>query len=236
MRILKGRTIPRHVAIIMDGNGRWAELRQKERFRGHIMGAKAVDRVVSYAAKLGINFLTLYAFSSENWNRPQHEVSLLMRLLKRYLSKEIQKMMTNGIRLRAIGEVERLPKAVRRQLEETIDLTKDNRGLTLVLALSYGGRQEIAQAAERLAKRDGVMDDQTTLEHFLWTSDYPDPDLLIRTGGEVRISNFLLWQMAYTEFYFTETLWPDFTNEELSHILYGYGKRERRFGGIHGVN
>ena len=193
------------------------------------MGTKTVDRVVTYAAKLGINYLTLYTFSSENWGRPKTEVLFLMRLVKRFLAKELTKMMASGIRLRAIGDLERLPKVVLETLHEAISATQHNRGLTLILALSYGGRQDISQAVTKAIQ----FPPSNGFESLLWTNEVPDPDLLIRTGGEVRISNFLLWQMAYTELSFTPTLWPDFTNEELTDIIYQYGKRDRRFGGVH---
>ncbi|RLA88005.1 MAG: isoprenyl transferase, partial [Deltaproteobacteria bacterium] len=217
--------LPRHVAIIMDGNGRWAEKKNLTRIQGHIKGIESVRNIVTFCRELEIPFLTLYAFSEENWGRPKEEVSALMELLKRYLIEELEEMDKYQIKLKAIGELSRLPLDVYETLIDIIEKTKDHRGMTLVLALSYGGRSEIINAVKKiiksLSKRDINIDEITPelFSHFLYTNDIPDPDLLIRTSGELRISNFLLWQSAYTEFYFTKTLWPDFDKEEFLKAL-----------------
>lgn len=228
--------IPRHLAIIMDGNGRWAEQRQLPRIAGHHRGVETVQAVVKECRALGITCLTLYAFSSENWGRPEEEVNALMGLLAQYLGSELKTMMDRGIRLKVIGEASRLPLEARRVLEETVARTRDNRDMVLTLALSYGGRNELVRAARHLAGEalagrlvPGDIDDRT-LAAALDTADLPDPDLLIRTSGEMRISNFLLWQLAYTELYFSEVLWPDFDERELRRALQEFGRRERRFG------
>ena len=228
--------LPRHVAIIMDGNGRWAEKKNLTRIQGHIKGIESVRNIVTFCRELEIPFLTLYAFSEENWGRPKEEVSALMELLKRYLIEELEEMDKYQIKLKAIGELSRLPLDVYETLIDIIEKTKDHCGMTLVLALSYGGRSEIINAVKKiiksLSKRDINIDEITPelFSHFLYTNDIPDPDLLIRTSGELRISNFLLWQSAYTEFYFTKTLWPDFDKEEFLKALIDYQSRERRFG------
>jgi undecaprenyl diphosphate synthase len=228
--------IPRHLAIIMDGNGRWAERQRLPRILGHRRGVATVQTIVKECRKLGIPYLTLYAFSSENWRRPDDEVSALMGLLSRYLQSELDIMLSRGIRLQVIGESGRLPEDVRRVLEDTIERTAGNQEMTLTLALSYGARNELVRAARRLAEeascgrlRPADIDDKV-LASFLDTAAYPDPDLLIRTSGEMRVSNFLLWQLAYTELYFTEVLWPDFNRDELHRALREFGRRERRFG------
>jgi undecaprenyl diphosphate synthase len=228
--------IPRHLAIIMDGNGRWAEQRRLPRIVGHHRGVAAVRSVVEECRGLGISFLTLYAFSSENWGRPENEVHALMELLGQYLQSELDTMLTQKIRLKVIGETERLPAEIRKTLDATIVRTSANEEMVLTLALSYGARDEIIRAVRRIAeglrKEEVLPEDinETLLSENLDTGDMPDPDLLIRTSGEMRISNFLLWQMAYTELYFTETLWPDFDRAELHRALVEYGRRERRFG------
>jgi len=228
--------IPRHLAIIMDGNGRWAEQRHLPRIAGHQQGVDTVHKIVDECHHLGISYLTLYAFSSENWGRPETEVSALMDLLSRYLRKELETMLAKGIRLRVIGEVGRLPAAVCKVLEETIASTAGNRGMVLTLALSYGARDELARAARQLAQEacqgriDPAAIDETALSRALDTRELPDPDFLIRTSGEMRISNFLLWQLAYAELYFTEALWPEFDGEELHRALREFGRRQRRFG------
>ncbi len=228
--------LPRHVAIIMDGNGRWAKKKFLSRIKGHEKGINAVREVVEACRELEIEYLTLYAFSVENWRRPSSEVNALMRLLKNYLVKERDNLLKNGIRLRAIGDLERLPGDVRQTLFKVIDDTKDGDKMTLILALSYGARWEIVKAALRMANdlKDGkIREEEVTPEVFssyLTTSPYPDPDLLIRTSGELRLSNFLLWQLAYTELYITPTLWPDYTKRDLLEAIRDYQKRERRFG------
>ncbi|KMY65775.1 UDP pyrophosphate synthase [Desulfocarbo indianensis] len=228
--------LPRHLAVIMDGNGRWAKKRGWNRVRGHEEGSESVRVLVRACRRLGIGWLTLYAFSEENWARPQAEVTALMKLLNRFLKKERQEMLERGIRLNTIGETEKLPKATRELLSKTMAETAGGRDMTLTLALSYGGRQEITQAARRLAEdvKAGRLEpaaiDEAALAGRLYTAGMPDPDLLIRTSGEQRISNFLPWQTAYAEFYFTETLWPDFREPELMSALRAYAGRQRRFG------
>jgi undecaprenyl diphosphate synthase len=231
--------LPRHIAIIMDGNGRWAQQRGwSERIRGHERGAEAVRCATRGCASLGIEALTLYAFSSENWSRPKHEVEGLMALLRRYLVDEIPELNENNIRLVASGELERLSAATNRQLDATREATAQNSGMVLNLALSYGGRDEIVRAARHLAReaQAGRLDPEAiTHELFrrsLYLPELPDPDLLIRTSGEMRISNFLLWQIAYAEIYVTPALWPDFREEHLYLALLDYQRRERRFGRV----
>ncbi len=230
------KNLPVHVAIIMDGNGRWARRRALPRIMGHRQGVKAVKRIVRAAREIGIRVLTLYAFSKENWNRPREEVNTLMDLLYDYLESELEEMLGNNIALKAIGELERLPDRVRNKLFDTIHKTSQNDEMILNLALSYGGRSEIARASRRLAEKclSGEIRpediDEESVSSCLDTAGLPDPDLVIRTSGEMRLSNFLLFQAAYAEFYITDTLWPDFTREELLEALYDYSKRERRFG------
>ena len=220
----------------MDGNGRWAEKRSLDRIAGHQQGAEAVRRVVRECRRIGIPFLTLFAFSSENWSRPRDEVDALMALLKDFLFSELQEMIEHGIRLQAIGDLQRLPKEVAGVLNEVIKLTASGSEMTLTLALSYGGRDDILQAIRRLMilSREGNLSpeevNETLFARYLWTGPLPEPDLLIRTSGEFRISNFFLWQLAYTEIYVTATLWPDFSSEELMQALLDYQGRERRFG------
>ncbi len=231
------RQLPKHVAIIMDGNGRWAAQQKLPRLAGHRAGILAVREIVTQARELGIGFLTLYAFSSENWIRPATEVSHLMRLLSLYLKKELKGLMKNQVRLVAIGQVERLPKPVALLLRSVEEQTAQNQGMTLVLALSYGGRDEIIDAVRRLYDdlRDqtlSIKNLEAVFENYLYTRGIPDPDLLIRTSGEIRISNFFLWQLAYTELYFTKTLWPDFKKKPFLIALLDYQSRERRFGGV----
>jgi undecaprenyl diphosphate synthase len=228
--------VPRHVAVIMDGNGRWAEARGLPRSAGHEAGAESVREIVRAAGQLGIEVLTLYSFSTENWKRPEDEVAALMALLGRYLVAERDELMANRVRLGAIGQVERLDASVRALLEAAIDATAGNDGLHLVLALSYGGRAEIAGAARRLVEDalagriDASGVDEGAVAARLQTAGIPDPDLLIRTSGEVRISNFLLWQLAYTEIAVTEVAWPDFRRVHLEAALDEYRRRQRRFG------
>jgi undecaprenyl diphosphate synthase len=233
--LLKER-LPRHVAIIMDGNGRWARKKSLDRIRGHMKGIEAVRAAVTACRELGIEFLTLYAFSMENWKRPGKEVSALMNLLRKYLRAELDEMLENNIRLRAIGDLDSLPLGAHQTLIETVEKTAHCDTMVLTLALSYSGRNEILSAIRRLmaeGKDRGIRPEQIseeTLSDYLWTKDIPDPDLLIRTSGEYRISNFLLWQIAYTEIYVTETLWPDFGKEDLIKALLDYQSRQRRFG------
>ena len=228
--------IPTHLAIIMDGNGRWAQKRLLNRVIGHEKGIDAVKRVVRLSSKLGIKYLTLYAFSNENWNRPSIEVSALMKLLEKYLLKELPEMMKSSVRLNAIGRIDLLPKSAQKTLQRCINETAENKGMVLNLALSYGGRTEIIDAVRRLAvdlDKGKVSVDNLTEEEFsnyLYTAGMPDPDFLIRTSGEMRVSNFLLWQIAYAEIYVTDTLWPDFGNDDLITALLDFQKRERRFG------
>jgi undecaprenyl diphosphate synthase len=228
--------LPRHVAIVMDGNGRWARSRKKPRIYGHKVGADSVREIVEMSRELGIGHLTLYAFSSENWNRPEQEVSGLMNILRSYLVSELSRMEKNEIRLNCLGQISRLPDSVRRTLEETISRTASNDKMVLNLALSYGARDEICRAAKNIVHRclDGQLNaeqiDQQILSDNLYTAGQPDPDLLIRTGGEQRLSNFLLWQVSYAEIYFTETMWPDFRKKAYREALLDYQTRERRFG------
>jgi undecaprenyl diphosphate synthase len=228
--------LPRHVAIIMDGNGRWAEARGLERNAGHREGVEAVKAIVRAANELGIPRLTLYSFSSENWNRPKGEVQELMRLLDHYLETEVEEVMRNGIRVEAIGRLDRLPDNVRKRLDDVMERSSANHEMTLAFALSYGGRQEIVDAARALLRdaEQGKIDaerlDEKTFSAYLYDGDAPDPDLLIRTGGELRVSNFLLWQIAYAEIHATEIMWPDFRKEHLVAALLDYQSRERRFG------
>jgi undecaprenyl diphosphate synthase len=224
--------LPRHVAIIMDGNGRWARRRGKPRIFGHTRGAERVRGTVELCRKLGIEVLTLYAFSDENWGRPKEEVSFLMDMLGRFLRSEIATMKKNGIRFRTIGRTERLPRSAQQWIEKAAAETAANTGMVLNLALSYGGRGEILQAVKRIAASGPVPEDlrEDQIAAHLDTAGLPDPDLIIRTSGEQRISNFLLWQAAYAELYFTEVLWPDFDEKELLTALLDFQKRSRRFG------
>jgi len=230
--------LPRHIAIIMDGNGRWAKKRILNRIEGHKKGVDVVRFIVRTCREIGISILTLYAFSTENWQRPKTEVTALMTLLKNFLESEQKDMLDNNIRLNAIGQIERLPENVQQVLHKTMTLTKKNNGLMLNLALSYGGRDEIVRMVREIATKtkEGKIDpDLITpglISDFLYTKGMPDPDLLIRTSGEMRISNFLLWQIAYTEIFVTETLWPDFSKQEFLQILKHYQRRERRFGKV----
>ncbi|MCU0725353.1 MAG: isoprenyl transferase [Planctomycetes bacterium] len=230
--------LPRHVAIIMDGNGRWARKKGMRRVFGHRAGSETVRRITTECARLGLDRLTLYAFSSENWKRPKTEIAFLMRLLREFLVKERKTLMKNLIRFGAIGRLAELPEAVRTELAKTTELTAGNGGLRMTLALAYGGRAEIADAARRIAEeaRDGRLDpaavDEEAVRRRLYDTEFTDPDLLIRTGGEMRVSNFLLWQIAYSELYVTPVFWPDFTVEHLHEALREFALRERRYGGI----
>ncbi len=228
--------LPRHVAIIMDGNGRWAKRRLLPRVEGHRAGAKTVRTVVEESRRLGIRYLTLFAFSTENWSRPTEEVGALMRLLNQYLDSELELLLKNGIRLRAIGDLSRLNPQIRETVLEKIDRTKDLDGMELILALSYGGRDEIVNAARLMAMavKNGELEisqfNEQLFSRYLYAPDIPDPDLLIRTSDENRISNFLLWELAYTEIVVSKELWPDFNKQEYQRCLAEYGKRERRYG------
>ncbi len=230
------KKLPQHIAIIMDGNGRWAKKKGGIRIFGHQNGVKAVNDVVEASAEIGIKFLTLYAFSTENWNRPKVEVDALMGLLISTIHKELNTLTKNNIRLLAIGNISQLPNNVRNELQKTIVLTSKNTGLTLVLALSYSSRWEINDAVKKIANdvKNNILNtediDENTFKKYLSTNQIPDPELLIRTSGEYRISNFLLYQLAYTELYFTDTLWPDFTKEDFYKAINSFQNRERRFG------
>ncbi len=228
--------LPQHIAIIMDGNGRWAEQHSKLRVFGHKGGVKAVRDTVEGAAEIGVKYLTLYAFSTENWNRPKLEVDALMELLIKTINMETKTLMDNDIRLQAIGNIKSLPKKCKRNLEEAISKTANNKRMTLVLALSYSSKWEIIEAVKKIAEKVDkqklqVQDiDEKLLNSSLTTHNIPNPELLIRTSGEYRISNFLLWQIAYSELYFTDVLWPDFRREHLQQAIIDYQNRERRFG------
>ena len=228
--------LPAHVAIIMDGNGRWAKKRLLNRVNGHERGSETVRTIVRTCRQIGISYLTLYAFSTENWQRPKVEIEALMALLKKFLQSERKEMVENNIRLRAIGQINRLPNKVREELDRTMAATSELTGMNLILALSYGGRAEIIRMVRDVAEKikDGMVDPEAVNEELisehLYTRDIPDPDLLIRTSGEMRISNFLLWQIAYTELFVTNTLWPDFNKEEFLQILKDFAARVRRFG------
>lgn len=234
MEQLDNNNIPRHIAIIMDGNGRWAAERGKERSYGHQAGVETVRRITAECTKLGVEYLTLYTFSTENWNRPSQEVAALMGLVLSSLEDEI--FMKNNVRFRVIGDMARLPKEVQAKLEETMEHTANNSAMTMVVALSYSSRWEITDTMRRLAEevKNGLLNPEDITEESisqrLGTAFMPDPDLLIRTGGELRISNYLLWQIAYTELYFCDTYWPDFNEEDLHKAIASYQRRQRRFG------
>jgi undecaprenyl diphosphate synthase len=233
------KRLPQHIAIIMDGNGRWAKKRRLPRIAGHRAGIRAVRQVVEACARLGVGCLTLYAFSVENWKRPRTEVKLLMKLLREYLKKEIPELNKHNIRFGAIGRISSLPPSVQEDLHTTIEQTRANSGLRLTLALNYGGRAELIDAVRDLAthlQRRGTVDldaiTEDELSRHLYTYDLPDPDLLIRTSGEMRLSNFLLWQVAYSEIWVTDTLWPDFKEADLFQAVADFQRRERRYGGL----
>ena len=231
--------LPRHIAIIMDGNGRWAKANSLPRVKGHQMGVKSVDRIVTLCREMNIEALTLYSFSDENWNRPAYEISALMKILDQYLHKELARMQKENIRFNTIGQLDDLPPAVHKLVKHAMEVTKNNDGLILTLALSYGGRKEILEAVKNVAQqvKDGLVRvediDSSLFESCLSTADLPDLDLLIRTSGEKRISNFLLYQIAYTELHYTRVLWPDFKEDDLLEAIIDFQKRERRFGLIH---
>ena len=231
-------SVPNHVAIILDGNGRWAKSKGMPRNYGHTMGAKNVETVCKAADELGIKYLTLYAFSTENWNRPENEVNALMKLLESYLKNCIKTADKNHMRVRVIGDKTKLNENFQKQIHELEEASKDNPGLNLTIAINYGSRDEMVRAMKKMALdiKEGNLSaeevSEQTFEHYLDTADLPDPDLLIRTSGEQRLSNYLLWQLAYTEFYFTDVPWPDFHKEELIKAVEAYNQRNRRFGGL----
>jgi undecaprenyl diphosphate synthase len=229
---INSNNLPLHIAITMDGNGRWAKTKGKFRVFGHKNGVKAVRDTVEGAAEIGIKYLTLYAFSTENWNRPKKEVDALMSLLVSTIHKETKTLMDNNIRLESIGNRSELPESCQRELQEAIDKTKNNDGTTLILALSYSSRSEIINAVKQIVNEKVSSEDinEELFSQYLSTKGVPNPELLIRTSGEQRISNFLLWQIAYSELYFTDVLWPDFRREDLFEAIYKYQNRERRFG------
>lgn len=230
--------VPKHVAVIMDGNGRWAKQKGEMRIYGHMNGVESVREVLTAASEIGVKYLTLYAFSTENWNRPKEEVEALMNLLVSTIAGEIDELNENDVRLETIGDTQNLPDSCRNALLEAIDKTKNNKRITLVLALSYSSRWEITRAVKQIADdvKNGELNPsqitEATIENYLTTKNIPEPELLIRTSGECRISNFLLWQCAYTEFYFTPVLWPDFKKETFFEAVLNYQQRERRFGKV----
>jgi undecaprenyl diphosphate synthase len=233
-----GLKIPAHIAIIMDGNGRWAKEQGLQRILGHESGAETVREITRECSRLGVGRLTLYAFSAENWKRPLREVDFLMKLLEQYLVQERKEIMENNIRFTSIGRLDELPEGVRKELQETVDLSSKNTGMVLCLALAYGGRKEIVDAVRRLAQevKDGKRSpdeiDEQAIAGYLYDPAAPDPDLLIRTGGDLRVSNFLLWQISYTELWVTPVRWPDFRKENLHEAIREFSKRDRRFGNI----
>lgn len=230
--------IPEHIAIIMDGNGRWAKARKMPRTMGHKAGVETIRRILKEADRLGVKYLTLYAFSTENWKRPKDEVDALMKLLVQYLTNEVEGLHKNGVILRVLGDMNALPEAVRDKINEAIELTKNNSGIVLNVAFNYGGRDEIVTAVKNMVSdiQNGKLDEQKISEevisNYLYTKDSPDPDLIIRPSGEQRISNFLLWQCAYSEFWYSNVNWPDFNEKDLQRAIYDYQNRDRRFGGV----
>lgn len=232
----KHQNIPKHIAIIMDGNGRWAKKRLLPRTVGHKYGVEALRSVIKHCSKIGVSYLTIYAFSTENWNRPKDEVNVLMDLLVNYLKGELKELDENNVKIRCIGDITGLPDAPRKELENSIQATESNNGLTLNIALNYGGRMELLGGFKSIAKRiqNGEISPEDITEQMisdsLYTAGQEDPDLIIRTSGEIRVSNFLLWQLAYSEFYFTDVFWPDFNERELDLAIEAYNNRQRRFG------
>lgn len=239
--MISPQKLPQHVAIIMDGNGRWAKARGRDRVFGHIKGARVAKKIVEQAVERKLKALTLYAFSEENWGRPLEEVNFLMRLLSRYIIRERERLIKNNIRFRCIGQMDKIPEAVRKEVEISMQATSQNTGMVLTFALSYGGRQEITQAVKNIAglAKDGKIKpediNEELLSGMLQTAPVEDPDLMIRTSGEMRLSNFLPWQMVYTELYFTETLWPEFTKADFDKALIDFSERERRYGKVSSV-
>lgn len=236
LKEIKNKKIPSHIAIIMDGNGRWAKSRQMDRTEGHRRGVESVRTVMRAAAEIGIKYLTLYTFSTENWNRPTAEVDALMELMVQAVANETAELVENGIVLKVIGDLDRLPERTRKALDECLEATSKGKRSTIILALSYSSKWEITQAMKKIATevKDGNLSSQDINEemisNYLTTKEFPDPDMLVRTGGECRISNFLLWQIAYAELYFTDELWPDFGKESLYKAVVAFQNRERRFG------
>ena len=230
--------VPQHIAIILDGNGRWAKSKGMPRNYGHAQGSKNVEKICEVAYKMGVKYLTVYAFSTENWNRPQSEVDALMTLLRNYMKTCLKTAAKNDMKVRVIGDISRLDEDIRKRILDLEEATKENGGLNFQIAINYGSRDEILRAVRRIAddcvagkiKTEAI--DEEIFEHYLDTHDIPDPDLMIRTSGELRLSNYLLWQLAYTEFYFTDVPWPDFTKEELLKAIEQYNARDRRYGGV----
>jgi len=235
--LIKQQPLPKHIAIIMDGNGRWAKKKGQTRVKGHKAGIRTVRKSIDTVLELGINTITLYAFSTENWDRPPFEVSVLMTLLRQFIRIESKKLMEKNIRLRVLGDLNRIPLNIRNEIKEVIEQTSNNTALNFNLALNYGSRHEILNAIKKIVKLDMSENEITEalLDKMLYTKNQPDPDLVIRTSGEKRISNFLLWQSAYAEFVFTDVLWPDFDDKELYKCILEFQNRERRFGGIGGT-
>jgi len=231
---ISGGRVPRHVAIIMDGNGRWATQRGLPRAAGHRAGTENIRRIIERFGDHGIQYLTLYAFSTENWNRPQPEVQTLIRLLSRFLKRELENFKKNNIRLRLLGHAETLPDWLQKQIEDAVEQTRDNTHMTVNICFSYGGRDDIVGAVRKIMQEGLSWEsvDEDVVSAHLFTGGNPDPDLIIRTAGDMRISNFLLWQAAYSEFYFTDTYWPDFGREDIDIALAEYGRRKRKFGGL----
>jgi undecaprenyl diphosphate synthase len=232
-KAIKKTSIPRHVAFILDGNGRWAEKRGLPRLEGHRAGVKNIRRIIRHLDQYGVGYVTLYTFSTENWSRPEDEVKGIFRLLVQMVGRETRELHKNGIRIRHIGRLEGLPKSVQESVIRAVKLTEDNRGMTLGVALNYGGRAEILDAIRRIIADNIPPEDidESRFGRYLYTDGFPDVDLIIRTSGEMRTSNFLIWQSAYSEYYFTPVLWPDFDEKELEKALLAYSRRQRRFGG-----
>lgn len=230
--------IPRHIAIIMDGNGRWAKKRKLPRTMGHKAGVETIRRVLKEADKLGVKYMTLYAFSTENWKRPKDEVNSLMKLLIQYLRQEINELDKNGVKINVLGDMSKLPKECQEEIEKSVLKTENNTGITMNIALNYGGRDEILRAVKSISEdvSKGIIKsseiDDTIFESYLYTKGVPDPDIIIRPSGEQRLSNFLLWQCAYSEFWYSDICWPDFKESDLHRAIYDFQKRDRRFGGV----
>ena len=230
--------IPKHVAIIMDGNGRWAKKRKLPRTMGHKAGVETIRRILKESDKLGIKYMTLYAFSTENWKRPKDEVNALMKLLIQYLRQEINELHKNGVKINVLGDISRLPKECQEEIDKSVIKTKDNKGITMNIALNYGGRDEILRATKLISEEvlkgniNPLEIDENIFENYLYTKGIPDPDIIIRPSGEQRLSNFLLWQCAYSEFWYSNICWPDFKEEDLHRAIYDFQKRDRRFGGV----
>lgn len=235
---ITGLKIPEHVAIILDGNGRWAKKRFLPRNAGHAAGAKTVEKIIEDAHDIGIKYITMYAFSTENWNRPQDEVKALMKLLRNYLEDCIERANKNNMKVKVIGDKTRLDDDIIEKINQLEECSKNNQGINFIIALNYGSRDEMKRAVQKIAQdcKNGIINPEDISENligsYLDTAGIPDPDLLIRTSGEIRLSNYLLWQLAYTEFYFTDVLWPDFNKEELKKAIVKYNQRDRRFGGV----